>query len=259
VNTVKKGANRATAAARTNRHAQRTPLPPRPGDVAAAREVIDSLSGLQAEIVEATLSAVEASDPRSHSKAQAFAERAVAAKWEASTALRPDGVELTLRRGPETIVQLWKNGVWQYAESIYAHGDRVTKPRNASGALKLLGRSPEDAATDAAKVASNKSFRKAEPRDLAKTLETAQASLPFAPHDADEIVLAALAGHSLSWFNRLSRKEEEGIVAPGRHLRLIELDGGERVLMFCCPRTGFRSCLLSQILAVGGKYAVKES
>jgi len=39
-NYVKRGAGRATHAEKTNRHAQRTPLPPKPGQVEAAKEVI---------------------------------------------------------------------------------------------------------------------------------------------------------------------------------------------------------------------------
>lgn len=273
MNTVKKGANRATAAASTNRHAQRTPLPPRPGDVAAAREAIREAGEIlfdeeietltpgeqiAAAVAEAAREAGDAPDVRSWGKAKAFAELGVASKWQGSMAAQGNGVELTLRRGVETIVQVWRGGVWQYAESIYAHADRVTKPRNASGAMKLLARSPEDAAREASKVASNKSFRKAEPRDLAKTLQTAQASLPFAPHDAEDVILDSLRGRSIEWYNRLSRKAEDGVVSPGRHLRLLDIDGGERVLLFCCPRNGFRSCLLSAILAVGSRASWKE-
>lgn len=278
MNTVKKGANRATAAARTNRHAQRTPLPPRPGDVAAAKDVIAESGAILAAVTEeaarhnpmnpggvvvadlldkAASSNGEAPDARSQGKAQEFAAVAATAGWKAAPAARGTGVEVVATRGAETIVQEWRGGVWQYEASFYAFGDRTTKPRNASGAKKLLGRTGEDAAAEASKVSANKSFRKAEPRDLAKTLADARLSLPFSLDDSDDAVLKAVQGHSIEWYNRLSRKAEDGIVGTGQQLRIVETDSG-RVLMFCCPRNGFRSCLLSAVLSVGG-YVVKES
>lgn len=234
---------RAAAAERSNRHAQRTPLPPRPADVEDAREVLAAGAALMAS---------DGPDVRSWGKAQNFASLAATAKWECVTDARGDAVEVSATRGNETIVQAWRGGVWQYDASVYAFGDRTTRPRNASGAIKLLNRSADDAAAEMSKVAANKSFRKSEPKDLAATLETAQKYLPFSPELAtDAEILAMVSGKSISWFNRLSRKEEAGIVGRGRQLRMTFNEDGARVLNFCCPVTGYRSLLVSAILKVG--------
>jgi len=241
--TANKHGLRAAATERRNRHAQRTPLPPKPGVVEKARETLEEA---QAILVDAAQS-----DDRSHSKAQAFAEKAIAAKWDVSLDASGHGVELTATRGAETIVQAWSDGVWQYPASFYAHGDRNTKPRNASGAAKLLLRSPEDAAAEAGKVASNRHFRKSEPKDIVEKLEVAQKHLPFDPALApDEMVLAMLTGQALQWYNRLSRGTESAIVGR-KGARMSLTASGERVVTFCCPATGYRSCLVTAILKVG--------
>ncbi len=234
---------RKAASERSKKHAQRTPLPPRPGDVADAKDVLNAL---------AALSNGDGSDPKSLGKAQSFAEKAGALEWEVSIAPVAGAAELTATRGNETIVQAWRDGVWQYDASIYAYGDRTTKPRNASGALKLLNRTPEAAKAETAKVAANRSFRKREPQDIGDRLETAQKILPFDPQTStDAEIMAAVTGQSIAWYNRLSRGEEAGVVGKGRHLRMTVNESGERVLSFCCPVTGYRSLLVTAILRVG--------
>lgn len=234
---------RAAAAERSNRHAQRTPLPPRKGDIDDAKEVLAA---------GAALVAGDGPDVKSWGKARTFADLAVACGWEGSVEPRGDAVELNATRGSETIVQAWRGGVWQYDASVYAFGDRTTRPRNASGATKLLNRTPDEAAAEMSKVAANRSFRKAEPKDLAVTLETAQKTLPFDPALAtDAEIMAMVSGKSIVWFNRLSRKEEAGIVGRGRQLKMTFNESGDRVLNFCCPVTGYRSLLVTAILKVG--------
>jgi len=277
---VGKGAGRPAAAARTNRHAQRTMLPPKPGVVEEARRPIQTgnfVSGegfrqaLAAEAknldsalvekaaefaeewtVQSPSSNEDGPDERSHSKAGVFAAKAGELGWDPSVAVRGDAVELTLTRGDETIVQAWRGGVWQYDASVYAYGDRSTKPRNASGAAKLLSRSADDAKAETSKVAANRHFRKAEPKDIVQRLETAQKGLPFDPELAtDEEVLTILKGQSLVWYNRISRGQESAIVGRGKDLRMTLNEKGERVINWCCPVTGFRSCLVTAILKVG--------
>lgn len=239
---------RAAAAQRSQKHAQRTPLPPKPGVVKEVREVIDSLTAVQAAVVDAAVSKA-----KSLGKAEAFAEKARAAKWGVSTEVdaEHDTVELTATRGGETIVQAWSGGVWQYPSSFYGYGDRNTRPRNASGALKLLARSPEDAQAEAGKVAANKHFRKAEPKDIEVKLEEAQRRLPFDPTlAADELILAAVNGQALVWYNSLSRGQESALVSR-KGARISVTADGKRVLTFCCPVTGYRSCYVSSLLRVG--------
>lgn len=240
--TANKHGLRKAAAERTNRHAQRTPLPPKPGVVEDARLVIDSL---------ATLAHGDGADTKSLGKAQAFAEKARAAKWDVVVAPNGGAVELTATRGAETIVQAWSNGVWQYDASFYAFGDRNTKPRNASGAAKLLARSEEDANAEASKVASNRHFRRSEPKDITVKLEDAKRHLPFDPElSPDELILGALTGQAIRWYNRLSRGTEQAVVSR-KGARMSVTPAGERVVTFCCPATGYRSCLVTAILKVG--------
>lgn len=257
---VPKGANRASAAKKSAKHAQRTPLPPKPEKVADAKAVLEAAEALagwvahnaETDRAEAAEMAVEAPSVATWGKAKAFAEKAGAAKWEASTEAVGTAVEVTVTRGSETVVQAWAGGVWSYEASVYAYGDRTTKPRNASGALKLLLRSPEDAKAEMAKVASNRHFRKAEPKDIVATLEVAQTRLPFDPALAtDEEVLTVLRGQAVTWYNRISRKTESAIVGRGRHMRISLTDDNQRVVNMCCPVTGFRSFLVTAILQVG--------
>lgn len=271
---VPKGANRASAAAKTRKHAQRTPLPPKAGspgaeaiaEAAAGKpkpflkrlgEVERGLAekaGLVAPRAvqeEAASSNGDATDDRSITKARAFAEKAAGLGWTVLKAVRGGAAEVTVTRGAETIVQAWSGGVWEYDASVYAYGDRTTKPRNASGAAKLLARSEADADAEATKVHANRSFRKAEPKDLEQTLEKAQAALPFDPTLApDEVITGTLAGQALVWYNRIGRSNESAIVGRSG-VRITRLKDGQRVVNFCCPVTGFRSCLVTAILKVG--------
>jgi hypothetical protein len=243
---VPKGAGRAAATARTRKHAQRTPLPPKPGAIEDARMVLDFARGVQD-----ASSNGEATDDRSLTKAQAFAVKAVALDWKAVISPVGGAVEVTATRGAETVVQAWSGGVWQYDASIYAYGDRTTKPRNASGALKLLSRSEADASAEASKVVSNRSFRKAEPKDITVTLEKAQRTLPFDPELAtDEEISGVMAGQAVVWYNRIGRSNESAIVGRSG-VRITRLPDGQRVANFCCPVTGFRSCLVTALLKVG--------
>lgn len=249
---------RAAAKERSNKHAQRTPLPPRPGQVEAAKEAHELLPDLvnvvgyrTAAEEKAASSNAPTTEGRSLGKAKAFAEKACTAGWAVAYEEQgDDAVELTATRGIETIIQSWSGGVWSYPTSFYAHGERNTKPRNASGAAKLLLRSESDAAADASKVASNKHFRKAEPKDIEVRLEEAQRRLPFELEDADEIITGILAGQALSWWNSLSRGTESAMVSR-KGARITRTPEGKRIVTFCCPVTGYRSCYVEAILKVG--------
>jgi len=234
---------RKAAQERTNRHAQRTPLPPKAGTVQDAKYVINSLTSLQAVVVDGG-----ASGARSLGKARAFAELASTGGWSVSIEARGEAVELTLTRGAETIVQAWLNGVWQYDASIYAYGDRSTKPRNASGAKRLLARSEADASAEMNKVLANNSFRKREPAELA----TLRPELPFDRETAtDEEIIKSVSSHAIVWYNRISRGKESALVGAPKSIRMTYLPTGEKILNWCCPVTGFRSCLVESIIQVG--------
>lgn len=223
---------RAAAAERSRKHAQRTPLPPRPGVVEEARRPI---------------TAVIESSAKSLSKAQAFAKLAREAGWEATISTDEDRVAIlaTRENGVEAIHQAWLDGLWQYEASTYSFTDRTTKPRNAAGAARLLGRAHDDAAAEMTKVASNKHFRKREPADLKPM------ALPFDSATAgDEEIAAWLRGQTVVWYNRLSRGTETAMVSRASRVWLAEYHG-ERTVTVCCPATGFRSFHLSAILKLG--------
>lgn len=249
---------RAAAKERSTKHAQRTPLPPKAGAVEAAREVILSIDPGKTTGVAASSNG-DGTEGKSLGKAKAFAARATTAGWTVAYEEQgDDAVELTATRGIETIVQSWAGGVWSYPTSFYAHGERNTKPRNASGAAKLLERSEADASSDASKVASNKHFRKAEPKDIEVRLDEAQRHLPFEPLDADEIITGILAGQALTWWNSLSRSTESAIVSR-KGARITRTPAGKRIVTFCCPVTGYRSCYVEAILKVGKGRAAKAT
>lgn len=245
---------RAAAAERSKKHAQRTPLPPKPGQIAVAREVLAEVLGDAAEHkAKAARLDATASDAKSWGKVRAFQEKAVAAGWTPSLEARGDAVEITATRGPETIVQAWRNGVWQYDASVYAFADRTTKPRNASGAAKLLERDAELAGKEASKVAANNSFRRKVPTDLAPIALPLDADLL-----TDEEAAKFFKGQTVKWFNRMSRSTETAMVSRTSTVRVTRWEG-ETTVSFCCPVTGFRAFHLSAVLAVGrGRSAVTK-
>lgn len=273
--TANKHGLRKAAQERTNRHAQRTPLPPKTGVVEEVREAIAETKPrgrsrkpskpIAADFSEDQMLAAVVDAPafggKSLGKAKAFEARARQAGWSVALDIPKDAdaVELTATRGAETIVQAWTGGVWDYAASFYGLGDRNTKPRNASGAAKLLDRPAEAASAEASKVAANRHFRKAEPRDITERLEEAQRRLPFDPELApDEIIEAAMVGQAVVWYNSLSRGQESALVSR-KGVRISVTAEGKRVVTFCCPVTGYRSCYVSSILRVGkGKSGITK-
>jgi hypothetical protein len=248
---VPKGANRASAAAKTRKHAQRTPLPPKKGSPGAEAIAEAAAVRIEDDPDQAPVANGETPDDRSVAKARAFVAKAESLGWTCAKAVLGGACEVTATRGAETIVQAWGGGVWDYDASIYAFGDRTTKPRNASGAAKLLARSEADASAEASKVHANRSFRKAEPKDLVQTLEKAQRALPFDPELAtDEEITGVMAGQAVVWYNRIGRSNESAIVGR-KGVRITRLPDGARVANFCCPVTGYRSCLVTALLRVG--------
>ncbi len=228
---------------RVNRHAQRTPLPPRPEKLAEAAEAI------------ADAKAVMASDNgKSIRKAVQFRDEATTRGWTANVGEADEGmVEVVVTRGGEIVHQAWINGVWQYDASTYTIGDRTTKPRNASAAKKLLDRTPEEAEAELSKVASNTFFKRRTPNEdgTAPVAGTRRkGKLPFTLADDDETVIQALQGRTIKWVNRLSNTVEEATSNGTRFVRLTQV-GEERVYQFCEHRgQGFRAFRLSDVVRV---------
>lgn len=290
--TVTKGTNRPGATARRNRHAQTTPLPPRPGQVEAARaevpEPIDSRthaadlrtraealgirlpkSATKARIIEA-LQAADAQaeqdrpaqpseahgdaterDPKGYAKAEKFQAVVATYGWSGEILARPGAeIEVIVRRGDEVIAITWIAGVFNYEASAYVVGDRSVRPRNVSAARGFAARAPEAAVAELTRVVANRAWK----RKVDQPVRTGK--LPFDPERAtDDEVLEAVRGRTVTWFNRISTQTEAGHVSPnGRWTEIREVNG-ERVLQFCGPVGGFRTCRVASILSVGRRKA----
>lgn len=239
---------RKAANDRRNRHAQRTPLPPRPGQVEEAREAI-------AEAKEAT-----ATGGKSQSKAEAFRAEVEKHGWSATVAPsqsgEPDHIEVEAKRGNEFIHIEWVGGVYQPG-ATYTIADRTIRLRNASACKQYAARSPEVAEEELSRVVNNKSFR----RKPTPEGEIKRQRLPFDPELATDLeIIEAVRGRAIRWHNRYRETQETAMVgSPGnagrgqrgiRHVHITTYDG-QRILNFLCPATGFRSCLVTAITAVG--------
>lgn len=276
MNTVKRGAGRPAAAARTSKHAQRTPLPPRGSEIEDARAVIAEAteerkrSGKRASVEspvseaapapEVSVMTANAPQTKSWDKACAFRDAVSALGWSTSLGHPQDGaeidlVECTAQRGDEYLYISWKAGALQHPVT-YTIDTRTVKMRNASQAKQYAARSPEEAAKELGKVTSNRAFRKKEP-----SVKPNVRALPFDPGLAtNEEVVTALLGKSVAWINRISNGVESATLGRDvKRVRIEEKDDGRQVL-FCCPSSGFRAFRLADLVKVGGgkRYVVRD-
>lgn len=169
--------------------------------------------------------------------------------------LQQDGpwVELIARRGSETIHQGWLDGVYDHDRSgTYVIGDRSVKTRNLAEARRFAARDSKAAAAEFAKVVTNKAFRK---REVAAP---AVKGLPFDPElSRDEDILSALEGGKVTWHNRIARSEETAVVPKGGRFTVMSVTPetdevpAERVVLFCCPNSGFRAFRVADIRKIG--------
>lgn len=330
--TVKRGAGRPAATARTSRHAQRTPLPPKPEVVETIEEPTGAFCpkercqrlaehrgrcGKRTQTEQALLDstpeperpeselelpgmwesadftggldevrppvepnkidnpvqpevATEPDKPgatKSWGKAVAFRDAMTALGWKATAGHAPDGAEIDLvevlavRRtesggavGTEEHLYIsWKAGSLQHPVT-YTINDRTIKMRNASQAKMYAARPVETAEKEFSKVVSNKAFRK-------KAVEPKRSRLPFDPSLAtNEEVITALVGRSVAWHNSISQATESAMLSrDAKRVTIVESDGGERIVKFCCPSTGFRAFRLSALTRVGGPTKVSSS
>lgn len=251
MNTVKKGAGRPAATARSNRHAQRTPLPPRPGQVEAAKAPVDSKPSGKRTQTGDPITDPKPGDSKSWQKAKQFLGIAKGNGWSTvsgnaeGTEPSEDVVEVTVTRGDEVIWISWTSGgLTLDPMPTYTIADRTIKLRNASQAKQYASRSTEIGKSELERVSSNKFFRR-------KAVEPKRGKLPFDPKLAtDEEVISALLGMTVTWHNNLTQGSEVGHVGRDAHkVRLAERNG-DRIFSFCCPATGFRAFYLSALMKV---------
>lgn len=266
--TVKKGAGRPAAAAKRRTHAQRTPLPPRKGQVKAAQEAVQEASKpapssrapRKAQKPRAATRAGGKSSPpqtKSASKAVVYADKVGKLGWSVETDHHGAVSEVTATRGQETIWVSWQDGKLVNKSgapmATYALGSRTVVVRNASEALKLAAR---DANAAAAAQPQARSMRpKADRSD-------APVRLPFDPKAAlDEDVITALLGTQVQWRNSLSDGIETAWM-PGtaRELEIQDGSDGDRTIKFCCRSGMYRAFRLSALVRVSGKqYRVRRA
>jgi hypothetical protein len=258
---VPKGTGRPAAEARRNKHAQRTPLPPRPGQVEAAKVPIQREAPDLAAALDRALP-LRRTDP-SQIKAAAFVIVAKQHGWTGKVSTAPSHVRVTASRGDEHIECEWAGGVFQDT-CYYSHpGRSPIKLKNASAAKQRMQVPPDLAAAEATRVSTNKVTRA--PR-AAMSGDPRPRRLPFSEASLDQEVLDALYGRKIYWTNRISgAPEEDHVPSPGAYKgeladgtkvirkqnyppRITEYPSG-RTLEFV-GGAGFRSVLLSQITRV---------
>ena len=211
VSTVKKGANRASAAAKRTKHAQRTPLPakpPKPGD--------------EPKVVTPTANSV------SYAKAKALAEHAESLGWDTEL-IAGDGDITMLRatRGDEVITAKYDGSRYIYDDtSMHAYGSVRSRLRNASAARAQMAVKPEEAAAEAAKAKVKAPTKRNTQEDEDELTDSERkALLPFNPDTStDDEVIAALLGRTIVWRNRTTGLNEEATLMPSlpqRHLAIV--------------------------------------
>lgn len=190
---------------------------------------------------------------KSWQKALAFRDAVAALNWSTSCTWAPDGepediVEVIASRGDEHLWISWTAGAMTLQPMpSYTISDRTIKLKNASACLKYAARDAKAAHDELGKVTSNKAFRR-------KAVTPKKARIPFDIGLAtDEEVIAALAGHTVDWYNSISGAMESATLGRDAHRTKIQaLDGGDRIVKFCCRATGFRAFRLSSLARVGG-------
>lgn len=209
--------------------------------------VIDGLSQAQASIMSGSKSLGKAAPIREVMTQHGWSTTLIPAE---GTETAEDVWELTGKRGDEVLWISWTKGVLTTEPMpSYTIADRTIKLRNASAVKQYAERHPEEGTKELARVSNNRFFRK-------RPTEPKRSRLPFDPSLAtDEEVLSALVGHSVAWHNQYREIEESAIVGTRHGKQPVEIrpaEGGERVLWFCCPQTGFRAFRLSALTKVIG-------
>lgn len=198
---VPKGAGRGAALAKKSKHAQRTPLPPRPDAVAEARTAV----------AEATAPSVV--------KATDFAGAAKALGWETAVWWEGDHSKVLAERGSEGIQIEWVGGVFQPESCNYRRGDgNAVRLRNAAAAKARMAVTAEEAEKEASRV---RKFRTERAPGTPRPASAPRRALPEGWETMlDGDVLSAVQGRKIAWVNRVSGLEEEDFVRVVESVRV---------------------------------------
>lgn len=208
----------------------------------------------QAEIANApaVVSAAESNgEPKGSAKADKLQNALHAHGW-AFSARNYDGdrVEAVLVRGSEVLTVVWHGGVFSYDETGHLVGDRHTKVRNVSAAIKLGSRSTDEAERELDRVVANRRFKPSTPRGVPAQRRKVLAHLDLETATQEELA-ASLAGMVIEWINRVANTTETATVSKNpKFFRVVDREDG-RTIQFTSD-TGFRACRLDQIVRVGG-------
>jgi hypothetical protein len=202
-NASKHGLRKASEEKR-KKHAQRTPLPPRPGAVAEAKAAIIETS------VPSVLKAID------------FVAAAKASGWETQSWWKGDHSKVQVTRGSESIQIEWLGGIFQPETCNYRYGaGNATKLRNASAAKARMSLPPEAAETQAVRKAEAGSRGDA-PTRASKQRSSSQIRTVSFEALLDGDVVEAVRGRKITWTNRITGLEEQDFVRDVRTVRTRE-------------------------------------
>lgn len=259
---VPKGANRPAAAKRTAKAAQRTPLPPKPGQVqdakdaiAAAKRVPNTATGRKLAAA-AKASAVTKPKPpvgaTPHDKAAKLVEEAKVAGWAAAAEvgeLPGDLVTFHAVRGnpvSEVLTLHWITGGTR--PGTYTNGGREVQAMNAATVRRILATPAEAAAKVRAAYASGKGKAK---RAAVKVATAAPLSFDAASA-TDVEILETVKGRTLTWTNGTSGMTETAVVSGkvSKNYPKLQGEGDARVLTFWSLGEGARSLRVKNIISI---------
>jgi hypothetical protein len=186
-----------------------------------------------------------------HPKATAFLVDAKGLGWDG--VVEPTGRgevrvdTVTVRRGPESILIEWQNGVFT-PPCIWTRPDGTTrKLNNASAAKTTMALAPPTAEQMAARSVAR--TRVGAPKT------TTVAALPFDPAlMTDEELASALQGRKITWVNRISGAVDAEMIPPQATVRIRDLKSG-RTIDF--NGSVARSVLVASITSISGS-AIKQ-
>lgn len=228
----------------------------------SAREAVHGPADAEVDNAPAVVAATEpaqqtagvgqGTDPKGRAKASKLQDALYPHKWNFDS-LTGEGnrVQLVMTRGSEVLTVVWDAGVFNYDETGHLVGDRHTKVRNVSAAIKLGSRPAEEAEAELGRVVSNKRFKPAVPRGVPAKRRAVLAHLDLKTATQEDLA-ASLAGMTIEWVNRVSHQTEVATVSKDpKFFRLDEREDG-RVIQFSTVGEGFRAARLDQIVRVGG-------
>lgn len=207
---VRRGANRASANARTRRAAQRTPLPPKGATSGVTKEASAQVARAVAGVLRFDVPGAEHAEitaPSGDTRAKRFEALAKAHGWDVRLRVTGPREEIEAKRGEESLLIEWVDG--KYAPwASYVFDGAKRRVQNAKAGERLIQRSPQEAANAERHAKGSRMAREAtKPATAGKTLDLASMS------DAD-LLAAFNKGARVAWVNSISQEVEEARSFP---------------------------------------------